>query len=67
MAEDGQDTGVMSMGTYVNPQLALHSDYFGALDRMMKCVDRNSHVQGEAAQERACAKEYKALRMQAFQ
>ena len=49
LAEDGQDTGVMTMGTYANPQLAQHSDYFSALDGMMKCVEHNKDVQGEQA------------------
>jgi hypothetical protein len=37
----GESTGPMQLGTYVNPKLALHTDYFAALDRMMKCVEKH--------------------------
>ena len=56
----------LKLGTYVNPALAVHSDYFGKLDKMLKCVERNAALTDPAAQERACAKEYKALRLSAF-
>ena len=35
---------VMKMSQYVNPELALHSDYFKTLDKMMKCVEKNASV-----------------------
>lgn len=53
----GDSTGVMQLGTYVNPKLALHTDYFGALDKMMKCVERNATVTGKR-QELVCKNEY---------
>jgi hypothetical protein len=40
----GDSTEPMQLGTYVNPKLALHSEYFAALDQMMKCVDKNAGV-----------------------
>ena len=67
LKEPGSEPPVMKMGTYVNQQLAHHSDYFGALDNMMKCVERNAGETDPARQEQVCAKEYKALRLQAFQ
>ena len=33
---------------------------------MMQCVERNADVTDPAAQERVCAKEYKNLRLAAF-
>ena len=56
----------MQLGTYVNPQLALHSDYFKSLDRLMKCVEKNPHVSGKK-QEFACKNEMTALRKEAFE
>ena len=61
----GQSAQTMQLGTYVNPKLALHSDYFGSLDKMMKCVERNAHV-APKRQETICKSEMTALRMQAF-
>lgn len=61
----GGDLGPMELGTYVNPQLALHTDYFGALDRMMKCVQKHAQVEPKH-QEKVCQKEMNALRGQAF-
>ena len=62
----GDTTGVMQLGTYANPKLAMHSTYFGALDKMMKCVDRFSHV-AENKHEMVCKKEMTALRKAAFE
>ena len=62
----GQDSGVMEMGTYVNPDLAVQSEYFKSLDSMMNCVQKNAHVTDPAAQEKVCAKEYKNMRLAAL-
>ena len=35
---------VMQMGQYVNPELAMHSDYFKSLNNMMQCVEKNIHL-----------------------
>ena len=59
-------SAVMNMGSYVNPQLAGHSTYFAALDSMMQCVQNNVHLTEEADQEKACAAEWKNLRLAAF-
>lgn len=56
----------MQLGTYVNPKLALHTEYFGALDKMMQCVEKHSHVQGKM-QEVVCKNEMTALRKAAFE
>ena len=56
----------MQMASYVNPQLAQHSTYFGALNSMMECVEKNKDLTDEAAQEKACGKEFKNLRLAAF-
>lgn len=67
MKDPDSERPVMKMGSYVNPQLSQHSDYFGALDNMMKCVERNAGETDPLRQDQVCAKEYKALRLQAFQ
>ena len=54
---------VMQMGHYCNPDLAVHSQYFGALDKMMSCVQRNVSVTDPAQQEKVCAAEFKNLRI----
>ena len=48
-----------------NPALKDQSTYFGALEKMMACVEKNAAV---AANKRdsVCAKEYKTLRLAAF-
>ena len=63
----GDETGVMELGRYANPELALSSDYFRSLNSMMQCVEKNLHVTDAAAQERVCANEFKNLRLAAFQ
>ena len=40
---------VMKMSHYVNPELAQHSSYFGALNQMMQCVEKNAGVTDPAA------------------
>ena len=60
-------SAVMQMGSYVNPQLAQHSTYFAALDAMMKCVEKNKDLTEPTAQDKACASEFKNLRLAAFQ
>uniref|UniRef100_A0A7S3I7G4 Uncharacterized protein n=1 Tax=Favella ehrenbergii TaxID=182087 RepID=A0A7S3I7G4_9SPIT len=67
--EPGESTSamnVMQMGHYVNPELALNTDYFRSLDRMMQCVEKNAHVSDPAQQERVCASEFRNLRLAAF-
>jgi hypothetical protein len=58
----GQPSSQLDFATHFNPQLALHSSYFGALDQMLKCVERNASVSIEK-QETVCAKEFKTLRL----
>jgi len=59
----GEQAGPISLGTHVNPKLALHSSYFGALDQVFKCVERNA---GAADGSKVCQKELKSLRLAAF-
>ena len=66
LGESTNASNVMQMGHYVNPELALNTDYFRSLDRMMSCVERNAHLADPAQQERACATEWRNLRLAAF-
>jgi hypothetical protein len=61
----GDSTSPMELGTYVNPQLALHTDYFGSLDRMMRCVEKHAHTDAKHF-EKVCSKEMNELRKNAF-
>ena len=65
MLAKGEAGSETEFGTHFNPRLALHSVYFNALDKMMKCVERNVSLKVEE-QETVCAKEFKALRLAAF-
>ena len=63
-----QDT--MRLGQYVNPDLCDSSSYYRKLDDMMKCVAKNAELARpgmEDMQDQVCAKEYRALRLEAFQ
>ena len=66
LGEATNATNVMQMGHYVNPDLALNTDYFRSLDNMMQCVERNASLTDAAAQQRACQKEWSNLRLAAF-
>ena len=41
----------------------MHSRYFGALNNMMECVEKNVSVTDPSQQEKVCAKEFKQLRI----
>ena len=45
----GDESGVMEMGRYANPELAQNSDYFRSLNAMMQCVEKNAQVTDSAA------------------
>ena len=67
--EPGERTSaanVMQLGHYVNPELAQHSDYFKSLNQMMQCVEKNAHVHDVQEQARVCDKEFRNLRLAAF-
>ena len=57
---------VMKMGHYVNPELTFQSDYFKSLDQMMTCVEKNSGVSDAVEQGKVCVKEFRNLRLAAF-
>jgi len=38
----GPTTSQLDFGTHFNPKLAQHSNYFGALDSLLKCVEKNA-------------------------
>ena len=59
----GQGEGTFD--TYFNPKLALHSNYFSALNSLMACAEKNAHV-ADDQKDIVCAKEFKALRLSAF-
>ena len=50
-ARNGSDSKHMAMGRYVNPKLALHSEFYGALDTMMKCAEAHAHIPAAEAEE----------------
>ena len=54
-----------SFNQHFNPELAQQSHYHHALEKMMSCVDRNADVPAEK-RATVCAKEYKQLRLAAF-
>jgi len=51
----GPEAGVMAFGTYFNPRLALHSDYFEKMNALMQCVEKHAAT----ANEKACTNEFK--------
>jgi hypothetical protein len=57
--------GPTNFETHFNPKLALHSNYFAALNNMMNCAEKNAHVSDDK-KDVVCAKEFKALRLAAF-
>jgi cyclophilin family peptidyl-prolyl cis-trans isomerase len=48
-----------------NPELANQSQYFGALHKMMACVEKHADV-AVAKRDSVCAKEFKQVRLAAF-
>jgi hypothetical protein len=61
-----QDDGNMSFGKHFFPNLKHSSSYFGALNNMMVCAEANKNVSDPKHQEAVCAREFKALRLAAF-
>ena len=59
-------SGVMNFGTHFYPTLAQSSDYVGALKGMMDCVENNKGLNDPVEQGKVCAKEFKSLRLSAF-
>ena len=59
--------GAIRFDKHFNPALAEDSHYFHTLHAFLGCVERHaSQGLSEAQQEKVCAKEYKALRLQAL-
>ena len=61
----GSATSQLDFETHFNPKLAQHSSYFGALDSLLKCVEKHAGSPLDK-QDSVCAKEFKNLRLQAF-
>lgn len=61
----GPATSQLDFATHFNPKLAQHSSYFGALDSLLKCVEKHAGTPVNQ-QESVCTKEFKNLRLQAF-
>ena len=61
----GPAASQLDFSTHFNPKLAQHSSYFGALDSLLKCVEKNAGTPADK-QDTVCAKEFKNLRLQAF-
>ena len=60
-------TDPLSFERYFNPDLTVDSEYFKSLDSLLKCVEKNLDKDlSEKDQMKVCAKEYKQLRMNAF-
>lgn len=58
----------MRFDRHFNQDLASDSHYFKSLNAVMTCVDKNAAQDlTEAQMERVCAKEFKSLRMRAFE
>jgi hypothetical protein len=60
---EAKDTGLVHFERHFNNQLAEDSYYFRSLKEFMTCVEKNV---GTSEPDRVCAKEFKKLRMQAF-
>ena len=58
----GPAVSQLDFGTHFNPKLAQHSSYFGALDSVLKCVEKNLDSPLDK-QDSVCAKEFKNLRL----
>lgn len=56
----------MEFGTHFFPTLAHSSLYFKSVKGMLDCVDANITVTDPAVQKKVCAKEFKAMRLAAF-
>lgn len=56
---------MLTFDRHFNPDLENDSTYFKTLADAMKCVEKNAGVAPES-QDKVCAKEFKKLRLQAF-
>ena len=64
---EAQDAGILRFDRHFNPELGTESAYFASLKGLLDCVERNIERDLTAAQqEQVCAKEYKQLRLRAF-
>ena len=66
--EASADSNILRFDKYFNPDLKDDSKYFNNLGAFLSCVEKNvEKVQGDEAQmEKVCAKEFRNLRLRAF-
>ncbi len=59
----------ISLENHFHPDLKHESEFYGSLDRLVKCVEKHPEFASRSADEqnRVCANEYKGMRNQAFQ
>lgn len=67
--KEGDETlGPLAFTKYFNKELAHDTGYFKSLEKFMNCVEKNAQRNlTEREQDLVCAKEYKELRLQAFE
>ena len=65
--EPTEESSPIAFERHFNPMMKHDSAYFGAVDKLVKCVEHNSG-QGLSAenQEKVCAKEMKNVRLSVF-
>ena len=58
----------ISLENHMNPTLKHESEFIGAADRLVRCVEKHPEYASKSvqAQNRVCAKEYKEMRDKAF-
>ena len=66
--EAAADGNILRFDKYFNPDLKDDSKYFNNLNAFLSCVEKNAElVQGNESQmEKVCAKEFRSLRLCAF-
>lgn len=65
--DQAKDTNIVHFERHFNKDLSEDSYYFKSLSDFMSCVEKNADKNLTAAQQdRVCAKEFKKLRLQAF-
>ena len=65
---NSKDAGLMRFDKHFNPDLARDSYYFKSLNEFMSCVEKNADKElTEAQMETVCAREFKNLRLRAFE
>lgn len=65
--QEASDAQLLTFERHFNQDLAADSDYFRSINRMFTCVQKNADKElSEKEMDKVCAKEYKEMRLQAF-